>query len=197
MTGRNNPIPHWCDPMKAFEKLTTVATVRRRMKKFHQSYRTVKQEAIFALCVWWAHFTVEALNERGVRAVLQAGTSYWPRLRPEQDDGVSDNAFGYQFTPGEGNIKKLVMAQFPEMHCWAAIPATDEIIDLTAGFFPTQAKTLGGYDWPGEQPPSYLWCEASKIPEGVVYRPHMEAIKLAAACIDLYFTGLLVLPTTE
>src|SRR4051812_33982043 len=40
-------------------------------------------------CLYWAHYTVQVLTALGVRAIIQAGSASWPRLRPDQDDGVS------------------------------------------------------------------------------------------------------------
>jgi hypothetical protein len=179
--------------LKPSEKLGVIKSARRRMERFHRQHQGDGQN-IEAMCLWWAHFTVGALADIGVRALIQAGSAYWPRIPPEMDDGVTDNVFGYEFTPGPHNADIVIKGMMPEIHVWAGIPLTNEIIDLTSGFFPKQAKKLGGFDWPGPKPPSALWVKGTELPPGVLYRPNLEAIAVANACIQGFHTGVYILP---
>lgn len=164
-------------------RLRILNKARRRMEAWYASKKG-EEGWIGGHCLWWAYFTCQVLVEHGVPAILQAGTAYWPRLTPEQDDGTSDaTQFGYQYTPGPFNYVELARGKLPEMHVWAGVVASQTIIDLTAGYFPDQAKLLGGYDWPGVRPPNYYWGPAKDLPRGCVYEPHLEALKIACALI--------------
>lgn len=131
-----------------------------------------------ALCFYYSAFGIEALREAGLRAVLQAGTASWPRIRPDQDDGVVMTHFSYLWSPNEIQ-SRLAVAQgaMPEMHVWIALPDTGELVDFTTAFWPTQAKLLTGMDWPGDQPPTYFW--GKELPKGVQYKPVRDAVTFA------------------
>jgi hypothetical protein len=129
-----------------------------------------------AACFYFAVFAIENLREKGVRAILQAGTAGWPRIRPEQDDGVCPTHFSYVWSPLDPASRiALMQGLMPEVHVWAAIPETGEIVDFTSGKFPEQARKLVGFDWPGDLPPKYLW--ARKLPKGAYYTATMDATK--------------------
>lgn len=157
------------------------------MEAWHKKQSGVGDEWIGSQCLWWATFTVNTLNGAGIPAQIQAGSAYWPRLRPDQDDGVSNTHFGYEYTPGPKNLHKIVAGHLPEIHCWAAIVKENVIIDVTTQYWPDNAKRLCGYDWPGVLPPSFVWCRADQLPDGVRYRPNLEAIKNArhAFCLAM------------
>jgi hypothetical protein len=131
-------------------------------------------------CLYWAHYTVEVLTALGIRAIIQAGSASWPRVRPDRDDGVSPTHHSYVWEPDSAVTKARVAAgEMPELHVWAAIPARGEIIDMTTRYWPKQCRLIQGLDWPGDQPPSYFWGAAGELPEGVLYAPDMQAIALA------------------
>ncbi len=44
------------------------------------------------LCLYYAHHTLSVLWRHGFRAVVQAGSLQWPRIRKEDDDGVMNIA---------------------------------------------------------------------------------------------------------
>lgn len=137
----------------------------------------LKEVAPSGACFYFAAFTVEEIRKTGTRAVLQAGSAGWPRIRPDQDDGVCPTHFSYMWTPNEApSIRAMMQGLLPEVHVWAAIPDTGEIVDLTSGKFPEQARKLIGYDWPGDLPPKFLWSK--KLPKGAFYTPEMGAMKL-------------------
>ena len=52
------------------------------------------------LCLFYAHHTAAVLWRHGQRAVIQAGSLQWPRVRREEDDGVINTHFAYEWTPG-------------------------------------------------------------------------------------------------
>lgn len=143
-------------------------------------------------CVYYAMFTVEVLRKRGIFAVPQAGSAGWPRIRPEEDDGVMATHFSYMWTPNEPrSIAALMSGNLPEMHAWAVIPAVPldqtEVVDMAAGLFPVQAKTLCGYEWPGPKPPKYLWARAKEKPPGVLYNADPEACRFLIEIIGTMF----------
>lgn len=129
-------------------------------------------------CLLYAGATVTTAAAHGRHLVLQAGTALWPRVRPEQDDGVSSTHFGYEWDPP--NVTRHLMAgNMPEMHVWAGDPLTQELIDLTTGHFPAQCKALIGAAWPGDLPPAIWWGPAKDLPEGALYEPNRDATLLA------------------
>lgn len=178
--------------MRHMEKVKHVAGIRAlaedfRQRRQHEPWWDDGWEA--GGCLYWALFTARHLRSVGIPAQIQAGTCYWPRLRPDQDDGHPDTCtqFGYQFEPGRYSAPVLIMeaGKLPEMHVWAAVaPAT--IIDVTTRYWPEQCQRLTGMDWPGDVPPDFLWlddCRKTPPPPGVVYEPHMLAIEMAHAFI--------------
>lgn len=131
-------------------------------------------------CLYWAAETTRELSRRGLRALIQAGTLMWPRVLPEQDDGVSPTHFSYVWEPNSMTTRNLILAgMLPEMHIWVGLPDSNEIVDLTTKFLPVQCQRLIKYDWPGIKPPDYLWTNAKELPEGVIYEPDIKAIVLA------------------
>jgi hypothetical protein len=143
-------------------------------------------------CLYHAWAVAVVANKRDHYFRLQAGTAYWPCVATELDDGVSPNRFGYEYQPGG----KLYVAQaeladtLPEMHVWAVHPAGGEIIDLTTGMWPAQARALQGIDWRATRPPDYLWCSIFDLPKGVVYEPSQEASDLAGKLLVRSLRGV-------
>ncbi len=131
-------------------------------------------------CLYWAHYTVELLAALGIRAVIQSGSASWPRLRPDQDDGVAPTHHSYVWEPHSAVTRARIAANtMPEIHVWAAIPERGELIDMTTRYWPEQCRLIQGLDWPNNQPPNYFWGTADELPVGVVYVPDMKAIALA------------------
>jgi hypothetical protein len=131
-------------------------------------------------CLYWACYTVEVLMALGIRAIIQAGSASWPRLRPDQDDGVSPTHHSYVWEPDSAATRfRLAAGDLPEMHVWAAVPERGEIIDMTTRYWPDQCLSIQELDWPGDKPPTYFWGTADEVPDGVIYAADMKAIALA------------------
>lgn len=131
-------------------------------------------------CLYWAYYTVEVLKAVGIRAVIQAGSASWPRLRSDQDDGVAPTHHSYVWEPDSTVTKaRLAAGAMPELHVWAAIPARGELIDMTTKYWPEQCRLIQGLDWPGDTPPAYFWGTADELPDRVLYAPDLKAIAVA------------------
>lgn len=83
------------------------------------------------------------------------------------------------WTPDEAPSRIAVAnGLLPEMHVWAAIPFTKEIVDMSTKFWPEQAQRLGGFDWPGTVPPDFFWGTAAELQSTkAFYRADADAIK--------------------
>jgi hypothetical protein len=133
-----------------------------------------------AMCLLWAVTTCGVLQKHGVRTVVQSGTMMWPRIRPEEDDGVCNTHFSYVWQADSPMTQQRVYAGLlPEMHIWTAIPEEPAIVDLTTQFHKLQCSRRAGLPWTAPDPPPYLWVGPDTLPENVIYRPDMGAIKLA------------------
>jgi hypothetical protein len=154
------------------QKNAVVKRIRERMMGWY------KGPNIQAACLYWAAMAVTELTKRGVRTILQAGTSMWPCVA--EDDGVSPTHFSYCWDPRSAETHaRLNEGLLPEMHVWAAIPSRGEIIDLTTRYLIAQARDRAGLTWCGPVPPDYLWANATELPDGVVYRPDRAATFIA------------------
>lgn len=146
-------------------------------------------------CVPFAVALVRRLQAARVPALFQAGTAMWPRLTPDQDDGYPSTCthFSHMFNMAEAR-PRLFHGLLPELHCWAVIPdrrrpARSELIDGTTGSWPDKCRLQTGKDWPGEQPPAFLWARICQLPPGVVYHPDETAIRIALAFHRAVTTG--------
>lgn len=132
-------------------------------------------------CLFYAFHTIEVLRERGVRAVVQAGSAGWPRIPPEQDDGKSTTHFSYMWSPDTPMSREAVSrGALPEIHVWAGLLESQEIIDFTTRYWVEQARTLGGFDWPGTPPPEFFWGHGREL-NGAFYQSNREATEYAVA----------------
>lgn len=131
-----------------------------------------------ARCLYWSYQLVLRLAKEGVRGLIQAGDAMWPRVRPEQDDGVSPTHFSYVWDKHEA-MDKILRGIFPEIHVWVGIPESQTIIDLTTKYWPERCQQLIGCDWPGDKPPDYLWVHGDELPNGVIYNPKVDATLFA------------------
>ncbi len=134
-------------------------------------------------CLYAAMSLMHVLDVIGIRAWIQAGTCYWPRLTPEQAKSEDDPiySFGYEWEPNSFDTQvRIALDTLPEMHVWVAIPDTNEIVDLTSGQFPVQCQNLLKLDWPGIKPPDYFWCKVGgpEWPQSVQYFAKLDAVKL-------------------
>lgn len=139
-----------------------------------------RSDNIHKTCPNWAAATIRHLNKVGIKAMLQAGTAWWPRMRPEQDDGVSPNIYAYVW---DGSSPKSppsrTSLQLPEMHVWCVAVETLEIVDLTTKYQPLACKQGLGLDWPGDLPPDYIWHRVDQLPKGIYYEANANAMALA------------------
>ena len=96
-------------------------------------------------CGWYAMKLILELAKHGVRAVFQAGTTEFQ----VNNNAEGNNAFSYVFegldTPRA--INSIAIGSLPEMHCWAAIPDTQEIIDLSWKHQASRHKEVNGESW--------------------------------------------------
>src|SRR5665213_2409584 len=103
-----------------------IAEVLERMAKLGGAVRAEHG------CLFYGAFTALAIAKRGTRALLQAGSASWLFKAPEKDDGVGPTHYSYVFETGSVQTAfQLACGGLPEVHCWAAIPETQEIIDPT------------------------------------------------------------------
>ncbi len=127
-------------------------------------------------CFWWSYFGMHILRTAGIDVVPQAGTAYWPRLPKEQLGEDENSVFGFQWDPHSLRSRIAVATgALPECHVWLGVVSTQELIDLSTGDWPDICRTLLGWDWPGERPPSFLWGQANNLPENVYYEPIRDA----------------------
>jgi len=138
-----------------------------------------ESEQIPCACVYWAGYACDVLARQGIRALIQAGSFSWPcRAADWKDDGVSFTHLSYIWDKQEA-AGRLAVGQLPELHAWAAIPETQEIIDFTTCYVPEQCERILKIKWQAPKPPPYLWCAEAGIPDGVIYRPDLDAIRFA------------------
>lgn len=159
-----------------------MTTKQRLVDEVHrvmaQRYRG---ENVHAACLYWAEATVVVLQHHmpSERIVLQAGTSLWPCADAASDDGIRPSHFGYVYEATDEQARRFAAAGLmPEMHAWAGVMSTQEIVDITTGFLITQARLRVGIEWAGPVPPSFLWSH--EPPAGVSYEPNEAATRLAA-----------------
>lgn len=135
-------------------------------------------------CLYWADSTVKILRKYGYNAQLQAGSLQWScRNNNWIDDGVSHTHFSYMW---DKNVARqflrnglLSVGILPEMHCWAGIIDTNEIVDLSTRHLIQQYEKTMREEWQAPTPPLYLWADKDTILDGVRYIPDVEAIYFA------------------
>lgn len=135
------------------------------------------------MCLQHAAYGWEALRDylpHDARIILQGGSATWPRLRPEDDDGVIGTHFGYEWSDGPATSIAILTGNFSavECHFWLGVlqpGSPDQLVDFTTWGLPTQARITAGLDWPGITPPPYLWSH--KLPDGWGYRAARGAVE--------------------
>jgi hypothetical protein len=139
------------------------------------------------LCLYYAHHTVSVLWRHGHRAVIQAGSLQWPRVRREEDDGQINTHFAYEWTPqSPESALSVVLGNLPEMHVWVGLVDRQEIVDFTTRHLKAAALALG-MTWTAADPPPHLWCPVSGTPDWVVYRPNRDASIYACVLLKRLF----------
>jgi hypothetical protein len=139
------------------------------------------------LCLFTAHHTARVLWQHGQRAVIQAGSLQWPRIKRSEDDGVVNTHFAYVWTPGAlDSAVSVALGNLPEMHVWVGLMESQEIVDFTTRHLKTAAADHG-MSWSAGDPPAYLWCPANETPDWVVYRPDRDASIYACTVLKRLF----------
>ena len=127
-------------------------------------------------CLYWSLTLMGVLLERGYRALIQAGSLSWPIVPPGEDDGNSPTHFAYEWSPWrEESQAALKLGMLPEIHIWVGLPDQNELLDFSTKFLPKQAA-IEGLLWRTSNPPDFLWCGPSELPDSVIYKPDMAAI---------------------
>lgn len=122
-------------------------------------------------CLYINQVTMKALKDDGRRAVLQAGSVYWPMRR----DALGPVHFGYEFDLSQPfSVEAVQNGLLPEVHIWAALPDEGAIVDFSTGAFKRLAVERHGLEWEEAEPLRYVW---GRPPAGVIYRPQLEAIR--------------------
>lgn len=128
-----------------------------------------------AACLYWTRAAALALQDSNLRFCVQAGDLLWPIVKPEDDDGRTATHFGYEWTPHDPFSRDaLNRGLLPEMHVWLGLPDTQEIIDFSTGNLREICESRHRLPWQTEAPPRYVWGQP---PEGVCYRPRLEAVQ--------------------
>lgn len=134
-------------------------------------------EVMAQACLYHAMAMCAVLREAGYDAIPQAGDAGWQRIPDEDDDGICDTAFGYEWHDDEAE-PLWRQGLMPEMHCWVAIPDTKEIIDITTRYWPQACQAIMGKGWPGPKPPDFLWTDDPQQ-----YKCHYRAKINACRCM--------------
>lgn len=128
-------------------------------------------------CLYWTLTGAAVLQRLGYRPLLQAGSLSWPIVPPDQDDGRSPTHFTYEWSPERPESQAaLKLGLLPEIHIWIGLPDQNELVDFSTRWLPAQAAREG-LVWRTLAPPDFLWCGPSELPERVVYRPDLGAIR--------------------
>lgn len=149
----------------------------------------VDAESHARACLYWAKNTRDALIPRKLfkTVTVVAGSANFLMVPDELDDGVSHTHYSYEWSGvSEEKVKAILLGQdqsLPEMHVWLACfdePLEEEvvIIDLTTRFLP-ELCAKAGMPWLTEPPPSFIWSKIADLPYKWLYRPNLEATKLA------------------
>lgn len=136
----------------------------------------VNSQYRYGSCILVSALTFDLLNQLGIKAFVQAGTSCWPRV--DHDDGVSPTHMSYVWELSNDTFTRLQSNILPEVHAWVVVPDDRVIIDLTTLFWPKQCEITINTNWPGKLPPKYLWCSYDQIPPNVIYECHKTALVL-------------------
>jgi hypothetical protein len=127
-------------------------------------------------CLYWSLTLMAVLLERGYRALIQAGSMSWPIVPRREDDGKIPTHFSYECSPWRAESQAaLGLGLLPEIHVWVGLPDQNQLLDFSTKFLPKQAAQEG-LVWRTPPPPDFLWCSPSELPDGVIYKPTLDAI---------------------
>lgn len=164
-------------PKPGYARLTRDEIAAQVRYLFREWYGKTKAEGPNAgMCLHWTHCACCVLRLCGYRAILQAGSMNWP-INVNAPPPAATH-FSYEWQPEHpASVFNILQGGMPEYHCWVAIPERQEIADFATGYFKEVAIERHGLTWVDADPPSYLWCNANALPEGVRYRPSLPAIR--------------------
>src|ERR1700740_1692326 len=121
------------------EKLEIYQATNNRYREWYQN-----QAGQGGQCLYWSLTLMGVLLQRGYRALIQAGSLYWPIVPPGEDDGKSPTHFSYEWSPWrEESRVALKLGLLPEIHVWVGLPDQNELLDFSTKFFPQQAAQEG------------------------------------------------------
>lgn len=144
--------------------------------------------------VYYAAAAMNVLGSHGIKAMLQAGTALWPRIRRDQDDGVQTTHWGYVYDPLSQEAEDQYRAgQLPDLHAWVAIVGKQEVVDFTVGQQPLKCQMELGLSC--IEYPRYFWGRSEQAVEGWIrYIANQSAMR---ACYEALhaegFVGVTVL----
>lgn len=120
---------------------------------------------------------VAALRAHGHRAILQAGSMSWRvNRRPDEND-----AWGWIWDRHNA-LLSLRRGEPIEIHCWAAIPETGDLVDPMTMYFPSLCRE-DGMAWEAPEPPPYLWGRDLPPEHEATYLPEGDAIEFANSAL--------------
>lgn len=141
-------------------------------------------------CLDRASIAVLAAELNGQRAIVQAGTAYWPRATLPSGE---IEQYGYEWTDSEEMWDLCRREQLPEIHVWAAFPGHGFAVDPSSGHFPKNC-IKAGRPWEAPTPPDwYVMTVGAEHPAGVVYKANAQATLLAALLMQHQLGKLLEL----
>jgi hypothetical protein len=136
---------------------------------------------IRSVCLYWAKAVVLGFETQGERAVIQAGTCFWPRLSDINADGA---LFGRVWEGLEAAIDHVDRRVMPTMHVWTALPEYDLIVDLSAQYLPRQCREHG-LAWSAPEPPTvFVGGPEDCRRQHAVYEPFEDAARVAMAMLE-------------
>jgi len=151
-----------------------LAIYRLTSARYHDWYGDQQRQG--GPCLYWSLTLMGVLLQNGYRALIQAGNLSWPIVPPGQDDGTRSTHFSYEWSPWREESKAaLKLGMLPEIHIWVGLPDQNELLDFSTKFLPQQAAKEG-LVWRTALPPDFLWCGPSELPDGVIYKPNLDAI---------------------
>jgi len=132
---------------------------------------------------WW---TCVVLGKAGYDVCFQAGSASWP-LRPDWNRAEGITHVGFEWNAKSAGVFMSQMLgdadpdaiPLPEIHCWAGIAQTQEVIDLSTCFLPDICNNMNGhrYDMPVID---YIWENGRELADrGIVYRVDRDATLFA------------------
>ena len=151
-------------------------------------------------CVYMTAALCAVAQLWNIRVVPQAGSAYWLRQHPHIND-----FWGYEYLRPT-DPKGLPL----EIHVWAALPDSGEIVDLCTGEWRETCAMCEGDDWnemtadakksfwPGPVPPDFMWIHSTNPPKNAMYLADPDAGRRATEAIieiwDHWKNGIQIVP---